>query len=52
MSDRPILIKNKSEIETMRTAGKVNALVLKTVREMIRPGIATQDLDNVAYEII
>jgi len=36
----------------MRTAGKVNALVLKTVREMIRPGIATQDLDNVAYEII
>jgi methionyl aminopeptidase len=52
MSDRPILIKNKSEIETMRTAGKVNALVLKTVREMIRPGIVTQDLDNVAYEII
>jgi methionyl aminopeptidase len=52
MSDRPILIKNKSEIETMRTAGKVNALVLKTVREMIRPGIATQDLDDVAYEII
>jgi methionyl aminopeptidase len=52
MSDRPILIKNKSEIETMRSAGKVNALVLKTVREMIRPGIATQDLDNVAYEII
>ncbi len=36
----------------MRTAGKVNALVLKTVREMIRPGIATQDLDDVAYEII
>ena len=52
MSDRPILIKNKSEIETMRSAGKVNALVLKTVREMIRPGIATQDLDDVAYEII
>ena len=36
----------------MRSAGKVNALVLKTVREMIRPGIATQDLDDVAYEII
>lgn len=52
MSDRPILIKNKSDIETMRSAGKVNALVLKNVREMIRPGIATQDLDDVAYEII
>lgn len=52
MSDRPILIKNKTEIETMRAAGKVNAMVLKTVREMIRPGITTQELDDVAYELI
>lgn len=52
MSDRPIVIKNSPEIETMREAGRVNALVLKTVREMVRPGITTQELDAVAEELI
>lgn len=52
MSDRPIVIKNPPEIEIMREAGRVNALVLKTVREMVRPGITTQELDAVAEEII
>jgi methionyl aminopeptidase len=52
MSDRPIVIKNSPEIETMREAGKVNAAVLKIVREMIRPGITTQELDAVAEDII
>jgi methionyl aminopeptidase len=36
----------------MREAGRVNALVLKTVREMVRPGITTQELDSVAEELI
>lgn len=52
MSDRPIVIKNPPEIETMREAGRVNALVLKTVREMVSPGITTQELDAVAEELI
>jgi methionyl aminopeptidase len=52
MSDRPIVIKNPPEIETMREAGRVNALVLKTVREMVYPGITTQELDAVAEELI
>ena len=52
MSDRPIVIKNPPEIETMREAGRVNALVLKTVREMVRSGITTQELDAVAEELI
>lgn len=52
MSDRPIVIKNPPEIETMREAGRVNALVLKTVREMVHPGITTQELDAVAEELI
>ncbi|MBE9474864.1 MAG: type I methionyl aminopeptidase [Chloroflexi bacterium] len=52
MSDRPIVIKNTPEIETMREAGRVNALVLKTVREMVSPGITTQELDAVAEELI
>jgi methionyl aminopeptidase len=52
MSDRPIVIKNGPEIGMMREAGKVNALILNTLREMIRPGIATADMDAVAEEII
>lgn len=52
MSDRPIVIKNSPEIETMREAGHLNALVLNTVREMIRPGMTTQELDAVAEDLI
>lgn len=52
MSDRPIVIKNPPEIKTMREAGRVNAKVLKTVREMINPGITTEELDAVAEELI
>jgi len=52
MSDRPIVIKNNPEIGLMREAGKINALVLTTIRDMIRPGIATEDLDAVAEQII
>lgn len=52
MSDRPIVIKNPPEIETMREAGRVNAAVLNLVREMIRPGITTQELDGEAEDFI
>lgn len=52
MSDRPIVIKNPPEIETMREAGKVNATVLMMVRDMIRPGITTFELDAVAEDYI
>src|SRR4030065_2154444 len=52
ISDRPIVIKSLPEIDLMRAAGRINALVLATVRDMIRPGIATGDLDKVAEEII
>lgn len=36
----------------MREAGRVNAIVLHTIREMIRPGMVTEDMDAVAEEII
>jgi methionyl aminopeptidase len=52
MSDRPIVIKNQTEIDTMLEAGRVNAAVLETIREMIRPGIMSAELDAVAEEII
>ncbi len=52
MSDRPIVIKNPPEIEIMREAGRINALVLQEVGRMIKPGIATEVLDAAAEELI
>jgi methionyl aminopeptidase len=52
MSDRPIVIKNSPEIGLMRAAGRINALVLQTLREMIRPGIMTEELDDLAEGMI
>jgi methionyl aminopeptidase len=50
--DRNIVIKNQAELDLMREAGRVNALALDTVRKMIRPGVATADLDAAAEEVI
>jgi len=36
----------------MREAGRINALALQTVRELIRPGVATGDLDQAAESVI
>ena len=52
MSDRPIVIKNPPEIDVMREAGRINAMVLQEVGKMIRPGIATEVLDAAAEELI
>jgi methionyl aminopeptidase len=50
--ERNIVIKSKKELELMREAGRLNALALATVREMIRPGITTGELDAAAEEVI
>jgi methionyl aminopeptidase len=50
--DRNIIIKSQNELALMRQAGRVNALALARVRELIRPGITTADLDAAAEEII
>ncbi|HEX7974770.1 MAG TPA: type I methionyl aminopeptidase, partial [Anaerolineales bacterium] len=50
--DRNVVIKSQAELEAMREAGRVNAVALAAVREMVRPGITTADLDAVAEEII
>jgi methionyl aminopeptidase len=52
MSDRPIVIKNPPEIDVMREAGRINAMVLQEVGKMIQPGVATEELDAVAEELI
>jgi methionyl aminopeptidase len=50
--DRDIIIKNDVEIVLMRNAGRVNAEVLAYVRELIKPGITTADLNAAAEEIL
>lgn len=52
MSDRPIVIKKPPEIEVMREAGRINAMVLQEVGRMIEPGIATEVLDAAAEDLI
>lgn len=47
-----IIIKNDSEIELMRHAGKVVGETLAILEEKIKPGITTADLDRIAEEYI
>jgi methionyl aminopeptidase len=49
---RNIYIKTPQEIALMREAGRINALALAAVREQVRPGITTAELDAVAAEVI
>jgi methionyl aminopeptidase len=49
---RNIYIKSAQEIAIMREAGRINAQALAAVRELIRPGITTADLDAAAAEVI
>lgn len=50
--DRNIVVKSESELALMREAGRVNALALAAVREAIRPGVTTGELDAIAEEFI
>jgi methionyl aminopeptidase len=50
--ERNIVIKSKDELARMREAGRVNAQALQLVREMIRPGITTGELDAAAEAFI
>lgn len=50
--ERNIVIKSKEELALMREAGRVNALALAAVRDVIAPGVVTADLDALAEEII
>lgn len=50
--EQNVIIKNQAELALMREAGRVNALALAAVREMIRPGVTTADLDAAAFEVI
>lgn len=43
-----IIIKSEREIGAMRQAGKIVATVLEKLREALRPGLATRELDEIA----
>jgi methionyl aminopeptidase len=47
-----IQIKTRDEIELMRQAGLVVGTALATLRDAVRPGISTADLDAIAREVI
>lgn len=47
-----INIKSKREIELMREAGRILAIVHEEVGKIIRPGISTLEIDRYAEEII
>lgn len=50
--ERGIVIKSPQELDLMREAGRVNARALAAVRELIRPGVTTAELDAAAEEVI
>ncbi len=43
-----IIIKTEDEIAAMRQAGRIVAMILKTMVEQIRPGMETEELDTIA----
>ena len=50
--ERNIVIKSPQEIATLREAGRINARALEAVRQLIRPGVTTAELDASAEEVI
>jgi len=45
-----IIIKSRQEIETMRKAGRIVAIVLEVLKSRVRPGMKTEELDAIAAE--
>jgi methionyl aminopeptidase len=49
---RQIHIKSPAELKVMREAGRINASVLATVRELLQPGVSTANLNAAAEEVL
>jgi methionyl aminopeptidase len=49
---RQIHIKSPAELQIMREAGRINATVLATTRELLQPGVSTADLNAAAEEVL
>ena len=49
---RQIHIKSPAELQIMRQAGRINAEVLATTKELLKPGVSTADLNAAAEEVL
>ena len=49
---RQIHLKSPAELTVMREAGRINAKVLATVKELLKPGVSTADLNAAAEEVL
>jgi methionyl aminopeptidase len=47
-----IIIKSKQELELMREAGKVTALILRELEQFMKPGVATIEIDRFVEKTI
>jgi methionyl aminopeptidase len=50
--ERNIVIKSSQEIAALREAGRINAKALDAVKQLVRPGVTTAELDAAAEEVI
>ena len=50
--ERNIVIKSSQEVAALREAGRINARALEAVRQLIRPGVTTAELNAAAEEVI
>ena len=50
--DRQIHVKSPDELKIMRQAGRINAEILATMKNMIQPGVSTADLNAAAEEVL
>lgn len=48
----PIVLKSPRELATMKRAGEIVAEVLATIRETLRPGISTHEIDEIAESTV
>jgi len=49
---RQIHIKSPDELKIMREAGRINAEVLATTKELLKPGVSTADLNAAAEDVL
>ena len=45
-------IKSKADIEKMRIAGKLASEVLEMIGQHVKPGISTEELDQICHKYI
>ena len=50
--ERQIHVKSPAEIESMREAGRINAMALAAVKELLQPGVTTADLNAAAEDVL